>query len=195
MPGTISRAIAGLLLFAGTAAAQEIGDIRDALEPVPLPSENHWWFAAALGLAIVLTAAAVILWRTRTSRILLTISAETRAHRRLDSLQWVDEKGVNEKATYTELHSILIEYIEARLGFPASRRTSFEITRELNQYEDIREAVESLLSSCDIAKFSSDFRSSEGLDQTICTCRTLIDTIAATRRIGIRNREFSHAAL
>jgi hypothetical protein len=165
-----------LLLIAAAASGQTIPDIRDSLEPLPLPNETNPWILVLSGAAIVIVAIAIWLVRCARSRPGPVESAEDRAHRRLAAIECSTPR-----ALYTELHDIFVEYLERRFVAGASRRTTPELLDLLDNTAMIqtawRASIQAFLANCDHAKFSPSVFNCEP-SEAVAECLGLIDKFA-----------------
>jgi hypothetical protein len=172
-----------LLLIASAASGQTIPDIRDSLEPLPLPNETNPWIFVLSGAAIVIVAIAIWLVQRARSRPGPVESAEDRAHRRLAAIECSSPR-----ALYTELHNIFVEYLERRVVADASRRTTPELLDVLENTTAIqaawRTSIQAFLASCDRAKFSpSEFKYESS--EAVADCRGLIDKLATLSAFAV----------
>ena len=129
-------------------------------DPVTRPeaaAPGRWrylWLLAALPAA----AAAVFLWRRRRRTKAETVWSRALAAVRqlrtaLDGGTLTPERG------FARLCDVVRDYLEARLGLPASRRTTPEFMRELRRDvpelpEDRREFLHRFLTAADLVKFA-----------------------------------------
>lgn len=166
------------------------GDIRDALDPIPLqqPSALPWLLILAAAAALALTACAVV-WLARhllRRRRTLAETPEQTARRRLALLP-----VANSKSFYFQLTAILIEYLDAHFALALAACTSAELLSRLRSVEmmppDCEAALQDLLVRCDRAKFAPALDGAHpAADAELC--RAVIEMFAAhiaiTRRLA-----------
>jgi hypothetical protein len=172
-----------LVLFNAITSGQTIPDIRDSLPVLEPPDPWTPLTLAPYVVAILILALLIWLMRRARSGRYSGESAEDRAHRRLASLA-----PSTPRLTYTELHSIFIEYLESRVLVKASRCTTPELLDVLSNTRLLSEnwyaSVEVFLADCDRAKFSSSEPVREP-DAAAAGCRTLIGQIAGTSMLVV----------
>jgi hypothetical protein len=175
-------AINGRVLDVQTGAAP---DIHDSFEPVPLAESEQpllpaWTIILGAVMVIAASGTGVLAYRKRVGASPIE-SAEDRAHRRLAA---VAGAPVDSKSLYTELNSILSEYIGARSGVPATRWTSAELQQffERSDLVDVKfqAALAGFLADCDRAKFSPSPQPGWNRDAAIADCRSIIASIESS---------------
>jgi hypothetical protein len=163
-------------------------DIHDSFEPVPLAESEQpllpaWEIVLGAVMVVAASTTGILAYRKR-ARANPIESAEDRAHRRLAEAATA---LADPKSLYTELNSILTEYVGARAGISATRRTSLELQQffESSGLMDVKFQTElaGFLADCDRAKFSPSPQLGWNRERAIADCRTIIATI-----------ETSHAA-
>jgi hypothetical protein len=173
-----------LVLAAALVAAP---DIHDSLEPVVLAEPQGLWLPAwAIAVAALIVVAALttgmLLYRKRARA---GASPEDRTRRRLAKAAIAN---LDSKSLYTELNNILIEYVDARSGIPATRRTSLELQQLFERRDDVdakfQTTLAGFLADCDHAKFSPSPPVDCNRESAIADCRTIIAGIRAMRDKG-----------
>jgi hypothetical protein len=181
--------------------ATPANDIIDSLEDVPLPTHDFPWLAALIVVAaIAIAALAVYLWRRR-HRAAAPVTLEDRARRRLSDLAAIPDP--DPRAFHAELAAIVVGYAEERLGLRGSRLTTREIVREFRRNAKMSAAwqagLESILRTCDRAKFAPHPDAAFDPAAPIAECRALIDELAATAaaspRLASPWEEWTNAAI
>jgi len=183
------RVLAALLpLIARFAAAQTIPDIHDSLEPLTLPDETHALaFSIAAVVVLMLAFAIWRIWRARSRLRRNPIeSPEARARRRLGLIECVTPR-----LFFTELHDVLVEYLEHRVVTEASRRTSSELVEVLDEIPGIqgdwRKSIADFLAKCDHARFSPSVIDCDPTP-SVAECLNLISRLATLPTMSIAKR-------
>ena len=175
-----------ILLLSAAASGQNIPDIRDAMELAEPPEPASPLIAISVAAVILILALGMWLRRRLRSRRGSIESPEARAHRRLAEL-----RSTEARASYTELHSIFVEYLEGRVLIKASRCTAPELVEVLANAgmmsAEWRSSVEVFLADCDRAKFSPSEPEREP-EAAAEECRALINQVATAPLIALGRR-------
>ena len=174
-------------------------DIRDALDPIPLPEPSGipWLMIAGGLLAALAIFAAIRIVRRRLARGPAG-TPEQAALGRLAKLN-----ATPTKAFYFELTAILVEYLDAQFPVGLVFCTSSEILSRLRSIETMTPesegALRDLLAECDRAKFAPSIQDADP-SGAARRCRRVIDLFAAhsanVRRIAVPDsKQESHAAV
>lgn len=163
--------------LAAQPAEEDIRGPKDLIEiPVPQEPPILFWSCVAGGLVVI--AIVIILWRTRVQKQYLkspsqvALAALTELERSQDPL--AAEAFANRAAQTVR------QYIAARFGLAAPRRTTEEFLRDLTTAKDSLVNAESdhlkgFLKSCDLAKFAGSNLNSTQRDELIEAARRFID--------------------
>jgi hypothetical protein len=160
--------------------------IHDSLELIDPPGHPVLFWSGAIASVLLLAWALWfgIRWLRRRRHAQRT-SPERLAFERL----WrIEPDAVRARELFREVHSILTEYLTARAGFAAARRTSPEILSSFHaagfgESQDLR----AFLSDSDRARFSAPTEgASVDRQEPIRQCRAIIDHVEAQRKVGRR---------
>jgi hypothetical protein len=140
----------------GAASASASEDIRDIRGPISIAPWWRWLAMAAGGLAIVGSAATVLVaLRRRRARPLEPYEL---ALKRLDEAQPLADEGLA-RAYALSASDTLREYIEMRFGLRAAHATTEELFADLVSHDtgplgEHRKSLTEFLEACDLAKFA-----------------------------------------
>ncbi len=134
-------------------------DIRDIRGPIDIVPAWLWPAAIAAGLLLLAAAAwAFVRWRRRPAASVATPSAEDVALARLERARSLMEPG-RAREFGGAVSDAVRQYVEARFGLRAARRTTEEFIGDLLRERapalaEHRDLLSDFLSHCDLAKFA-----------------------------------------
>lgn len=141
-----------------TSSLQTATDIRDIKPPVDIPNPWEWlWWTLA---AVLLTAAAYLLWKWwKQKRAQVPIIPPVPAHiRAKQKLQEALALLAQPKPFVIAVSDTLRTYLEERFEFHAPERTTEEFLYELQDTDrlarDQKESLGEFLQRCDLVKFA-----------------------------------------
>jgi len=156
--------------------------IRDALEPIALPSpEFSLALAVLLGLAALILLVVAIRW-IRSPRRVAYGSPTGRAQMRLSMIR-PDE--MPSRDLFRELRAILADYLTSRAGVAALKQTSPEILASLRAagFADLPELRE-FLEESDRARFSASGIATATARGAVDQCRAIIERVEVLMKEG-----------
>jgi hypothetical protein len=157
--------------------------LRDIKPQAELPYLNLLpWLAA--GLLFALIGAGILLWRRRRAIRLAAAAIDRRLPNEvaLDELAHILSLGLPERGAYKEYYTLLSDcirkYMEAVYRIPVLERTTGEILaslRGLNLDPQLARKFTSILSACDLVKFSKFTPDLAEAHQTLTDARLLVE--------------------
>ena len=177
-----------LALFAGTLVGQvpaEAEDIRGPKAQVEIlvqekPSVVLW---CSVGGSMLLLALAAVLWKKRIRKQFLKSPPEV-ALAALAELE-INRQSLAAEALANKVAQIVRQYIVARFGIAAPRRTTEEFLHDLAQDKQSglfgkSDHLRTFLKSCDLAKFAGSALSSTQREELIETARNFVNSTSKT---------------
>lgn len=158
-------------------AEEDIRGPKDLVEiPVPEPSPILFWACVAGGLVVIVIA--VVLWKTRVRKQALKSPSQVALADLLELERTPNPLAA--EAFANRAAQTVRQYIAARFGLAAPRRTTEEFLRDLALAKDSPMVAESdhlkgFLKSCDLAKFAGSHLNSNQRDELIEAARRFID--------------------
>lgn len=177
-----------LVLLAGNLHAQapaEAEDIRGpkALVEIPVPKKPPVAFWCGIGGGVLLGALAAVLWKRRSRaqhlktppQVALASLAELEANR----------ESLAAEAFANRAAQTVRQYISARFGIVAPRRTTEEFLQSLTKDERSpllgeSDHLKAFLKSCDLAKFAGAHLSSAQRGELVETARAFVNSTSNT---------------
>jgi len=168
------------VLTCGLSAQPPEEDIRgpkDLIE-IPIPAKPPILFWSWVGGGLLVLTIVAVLWKTRVRKQYLKSPSQV-ALAALTALERSPSPLAAEAFAYQATQTVR-QYIAARFGLAAPRRTTEEFLRDLAVAEDSPVNAESdhlkgFLKSCDLAKFAGSDLSSAQRDELIGAARRFID--------------------
>lgn len=164
----------------------------------PFPASTSYWVWSAVGVAVLLMAAAAwLLLRRRPETSMHPVEVVAPAHvRALRALQrWRTaprESPAEVDAFYVGVSAVLRNYVEERFGIRAPERTTEEFLRELEFGDGLarrhRPELERFLSQCDLVKFAAFLPATEEHERALALAAAFVE---ATRSDRVADMEAS----
>ncbi len=159
----------------GKEEGAELGAPLGEIPPTSAPTRVGWW-RMGIALAVALALGVTLKWLSRPRRLVQESSFE-RANRRLDRLSLgTFESSSSVDSLYTDLSSVIRDYVEQTFGVCAPKQTTEELLQSLASNPEVgdsgRELLPGLLRAFDQVKFG----------QGRPTQETIAATFAETRR-------------
>ncbi len=131
----------------------DITDIRDIKDLVPIPI--NWWWWAALLLLLAIAAAVFWWWKRRQPEVVAPVIAPLTPYEiAMRALQQLLADNPSVEVFYTRLSDIVRHYIEERFGLRAPERTTEEFLAEANLPAQQMTLLSAFLVECDLVKFA-----------------------------------------
>lgn len=176
--------LAATSLMAQPPAPDAAEDIRGPkpLVEIPLPEKSSYTLAFAIAGVILLVIVGWIIWKSFRNKKLkesppeIALAALTSLETEQDTL---DAEAFADRAAQT-----VRNYISARFGLVAPRRTTEEFLRELATDESLpirgqSDSLRTFLKSCDLAKFAGARLDASQRGELVNSARTFINATAA----------------
>lgn len=176
-----------LVVLAGDLSAQVPEGEEDIRGPkplieIPVPEEPPYLLWLGIGGALLLLLAAWFIWRSYRKKQILKSPPEI-ALASLAELE-ANRESLEAEAFANRAAQTVREYISARFGLAAPRRTTEEFLRDIASEEHASLIGESdhlrkFLKSCDLAKFAGSNLDSDQRGELVKTARSFINATAA----------------